>query len=144
MLRVIHRTIFCLQCEREAVWIRMKMVTKRDNWVIVSKRKEAATVKKRIEDMVTNTTVRSVTHCGCDGCHSSVPVCLCIGWQAWFREPEGVEWLDEAARRTVEGLRDAIIHVRKRQRALGLRIHSKFPFHFLHFHLCLIVWIVFL
>jgi hypothetical protein len=45
------------QCEREAVWIRMKMLSKRDCWLISSKKKEDRAVKKRVAAVVERTNV---------------------------------------------------------------------------------------
>ncbi len=45
----------CVQCERESVWLRMRLLTKRDCWIISSQRKEERAVKKRVAAVVERT-----------------------------------------------------------------------------------------
>jgi hypothetical protein len=59
-----HTESMCVvaQCEREAVWIRMKMLSKRDCWLISSKKKEDRTVKKRVAAVVERTDVSGLKY----------------------------------------------------------------------------------
>ena len=59
-----HNLYMCVvaQCEREAVWIRMKMLSKRDCWLISSKKKEDRTVKKRVAAVVERTNVSELKY----------------------------------------------------------------------------------
>ena len=88
------------QCERESVWIRMKLYSKRESWMISSKRKEDRAVRNRLVKMEAKT-------------------------REWFASGEGALWLDDSSEQTLDGLRMAIHHIMHRQKELGKRLKSE-------------------